>query len=123
MRKTSQTGVETDELLPVAHRRDQRGRSGYQLRPMVGGRINQRNGESGSLPRIQPTVCAQLARIKEAPSGNTIQEPPLPIWANFRQRALDTGISEINEKTDLNISLESLERSKHRRVDRVDFYD
>jgi plasmid replication initiation protein len=56
-----------------------------------------------------------LESVKDA-AGNLIQEPPLPIWANFRQRALDTAIAEINEKTDLNILLESLERSKHRRV-------
>jgi len=48
--------------------------------------------------------------------GNVIQEPPLPIWANFRQRALDTAILEINKKTDLGIKLSSIERSKHRRV-------
>jgi hypothetical protein len=44
------------------------------------------------------------------------EEAPLPVWANFRQRALNTAIAEINKKTDLNISLESLGRSKHRRV-------
>ena len=38
---------------------------------------------------------------------NIIQEAPLPVWANFRQRALDTAIAEINKKTE-NISLESL---------------
>jgi plasmid replication initiation protein len=48
--------------------------------------------------------------------GNVIQEPPLPVWANFRQRALDTAILEINKKTDLGIKLSSIERSKHRRV-------
>jgi Initiator Replication protein len=45
-----------------------------------------------------------------------IQEAPLPVWANFRQRALDVAIAEINKKTDLNIEIESLERAKHRRV-------
>ena len=44
-------------------------------------------------------------------AGNIIREPPLPVWANLRQRALDTAIREINKKTDLNIALESLERS------------
>jgi plasmid replication initiation protein len=43
------------------------------------------------------------------------------VWANFRQRALDTAIAEINRKTDLNIELESLVRSKHRRVTSVTF--
>jgi hypothetical protein len=51
--------------------------------------------------------------------GKIIQEAPLPDWANFRQRALDTAIAAINRKTDLNIAVESLVRSKHRRVTTV----
>jgi plasmid replication initiation protein len=54
-------------------------------------------------------------------NGNIIQEAPLGNWANFRQRALDTAIAEINKKTDLNIALESLERSLHRRVTALTF--
>jgi hypothetical protein len=66
-----------------------------------------------------------LESVKDA-AGNVIQEAPLQLWANFRQRALDTAIAdtaiaEINEKTDLNISLESLGRSKHRRVTTLTF--
>jgi plasmid replication initiation protein len=49
------------------------------------------------------------------------EEAPLPVWANFRQRALDTAIAEINRKTDLNVAIQSLERSKHRRVTPVTF--
>jgi len=61
-----------------------------------------------------------LESIKDV-EGNVIQEPPLPIWANFRQRALDTAITEISRKTDLKMSVKSLERSKHRRVTSVTF--
>jgi len=61
-----------------------------------------------------------LESVKDA-EGNVIQEAPLPIWANFRQRALDVAILEINKKTDINIEIESLERSKHRRVISVTF--
>jgi len=53
--------------------------------------------------------------------GNVIREAPLASWANFRQRALDTAIREINAKTDLHIELESLERSAHGRVSAVTF--
>jgi hypothetical protein len=53
--------------------------------------------------------------------GNIIQRAPLPVWANLRQRALDTAIAEITKKTDLHIELESLERSKHRKVTAVTF--
>ena len=48
-----------------------------------------------------------LESVKDA-AGNFIREAPLPVRANLRQRALDTAIREINEKTDLNIALESL---------------
>jgi hypothetical protein len=34
------------------------------------------------------------------------------VWANFRQRALDTAIVEITKKSDISIAIESLERSK-----------
>lgn len=61
-----------------------------------------------------------LESIKDA-DGKIIQEAPLQLWPNFRQRALDTAMAEINEKTDLNISLESLGRSKHRRVTTLTF--
>jgi hypothetical protein len=56
-----------------------------------------------------------LEPVKDA-AGNIVQEAPLSLWANFRQRALDVAIAEINKKTDLKIELESLERSKYRRV-------
>jgi plasmid replication initiation protein len=61
-----------------------------------------------------------LESVQDA-EGKIIQEAPLPVWANFRQRALDTAIAEINKKTDLNIVLESLERSAHRRVTTLTF--
>jgi plasmid replication initiation protein len=54
-------------------------------------------------------------------AGNIIGEGPLAVWANLRQRAVDTAIAEINKKTDLHIALESLERSKHRRVATLTF--
>jgi plasmid replication initiation protein len=65
-------------------------------------------------------ILGGLESVKDA-AGNIIQEAPLPVWANFRQRALDTAIAEINKKTDLNIELEALERSKHRRVTMLTF--
>jgi hypothetical protein len=61
-----------------------------------------------------------LESVKDA-EGKIIQEAPLPVWANFRQRALDIAVVEITKKTDLRISIKSLERSKHRRVTSVTF--
>jgi hypothetical protein len=45
--------------------------------------------------------------VKDA-EGNIIQEAPLPIWAKFRQRALDIAILEINKKKDLKIAIDGL---------------
>jgi plasmid replication initiation protein len=61
-----------------------------------------------------------LESVKDA-DGKIIQEAPLAVCANLRQRALDTAIAEINKKTDLNVAIESLVRSKHRRVTTVIF--
>ena len=61
-----------------------------------------------------------LQSVKDA-EGNVIHEAPLPVWANFRQRALDVGILKINANTDLKIKLVSIERSKHRRVVALNF--
>lgn len=61
-----------------------------------------------------------LESFKDA-DGKIIKNAPLPVWANLRQRALDTAIAEINKKTDLNIALESLERAAHRRVTTLTF--
>ena len=61
-----------------------------------------------------------LESVKDT-DGNIIQEAPLPVWANFRQRALDTAMTEITKKTDISIEIESLERSLHRRVTSVTF--
>jgi hypothetical protein len=56
-----------------------------------------------------------LDSVKDA-DGKVIRKAPLPVWANLRQRALETAIKDINAKTDLNIAIESIERAAHRRV-------
>jgi plasmid replication initiation protein len=61
-----------------------------------------------------------LESIKDA-EGNVIKEAPLPIWANFKQRALDVAIREVNAKTDLKIKLASIEHLKQRRVVALNF--
>jgi plasmid replication initiation protein len=61
-----------------------------------------------------------LDSVKDA-DGNIIREAPLASWANFRERALNTAIREINAKTDLHIQLKSLERSRHGRVAALTF--
>jgi hypothetical protein len=63
-----------------------------------------------------------LESVKDT-DGNIIQEAPLSVWANLRQRALDTAIAEITKKTDIRFEIESLERSKHRRDDGGVFCD
>jgi plasmid replication initiation protein len=73
------------------------------------------NNFAGELRRV-----FGLESVKDA-EGNIIKEAPLPIWANFLQRALDVAVKEINAKTDLKIKLASTERSKQRRVVGLNF--
>jgi hypothetical protein len=61
-----------------------------------------------------------LESITDA-EGNVIKEAPLPIWANFQQRALGVAIREVNAKTDLKIKLASIDRLKKRRVVALNF--
>jgi hypothetical protein len=68
----------------------------------------------------QVEVFPDLESIKDA-EGNIIKEAPLPVWANFQQRALDVAILEVNTKTDLKVNLASTERSKDRRVVALNF--
>jgi plasmid replication initiation protein len=56
-----------------------------------------------------------LDPVKDA-DGKVIREARLAAWANFRQRALNIAITEINAKTDLNIALKSLKKAEHSRV-------
>jgi hypothetical protein len=56
-----------------------------------------------------------LEPVKDA-DGNVIRKARLTAWANFRQRALNVAIAEINKMADLNIRLESLEEGAHGRV-------
>jgi plasmid replication initiation protein len=71
-----------------------------------------------SLEQLRKVLA--LESVKDA-DGNIIKEAPLRIWANLRQRALDLAIREINRKTDLNIAIASVEKSKHRRVTSLTF--
>jgi plasmid replication initiation protein len=71
-----------------------------------------------SLERLRKVLGLESIRDQ---AGNMIQEAPLPVWANLRQRALDIAIAEINKKTDLKISLEELGRSRHRRITTLTF--
>jgi hypothetical protein len=52
-----------------------------------------------------------LESIKDG-KGNVIKEAPLPVWANFQQRALDVAILEVNTKIDLKIKFSSIEREE-----------
>ena len=56
-----------------------------------------------------------LDSVKDA-DGSVIREAPLAAWANFRNRALYTAIRAMNNKTDLNIALKSVEKAEHSRV-------
>jgi plasmid replication initiation protein len=56
-----------------------------------------------------------LEAIKDN-SGRVVQEAPLEVWANVKQRALDHALKEINKQSDIELELEFVGRGKYRKV-------
>ena len=49
-------------------------------------------------------------------SGRVVQDAPLELWANVKQRALDHALREINKQSDIQLELEFVGRGAFRRV-------
>jgi plasmid replication initiation protein len=49
-------------------------------------------------------------------SGRVVQEAPLELWANVKQRALDQALGEITEHGDIKLELEFTGRGAYRKV-------
>jgi Initiator Replication protein len=62
-----------------------------------------------------PAVRLNLEDIKDS-SGRVVQETPLKIWANLKQRALDHALKEINKQSDIQLELEFVGRGAFRKV-------
>ena len=88
-------------------------RSKYALRLVRLGKEALRGWNQAHYARPDVRKLLGLESVKDA-TGNIIREAPLPVWANFRQRALDVAIREINQKTDLHVEIESLEKLGNR---------
>jgi Initiator Replication protein len=54
-------------------------------------------------------------------SGNLVQEAPLESWANVKQRALDHALNEINERSDVEMTVEFTGRGNYRKVNSLGF--
>jgi hypothetical protein len=49
-------------------------------------------------------------------SGRVVQDAPLELWANVKQRALDHALREINKQSDIQLELEFVGRGSFRKV-------
>jgi plasmid replication initiation protein len=49
-------------------------------------------------------------------SGRVVQDAPLELWANLKQRALDVALNEINKQSDIKLQLEFTARGAFRKV-------
>ena len=49
-------------------------------------------------------------------SGKVVQQAPLELWANLKQRALDVALKEINKHSDIKLELEFVGRGAFRKV-------
>jgi hypothetical protein len=56
-----------------------------------------------------------LENVKDS-SGKVVQDAPLELWANLKQRALDVTLKEINKQSDIQLELEFVGRGAFRKV-------
>jgi hypothetical protein len=49
-------------------------------------------------------------------SGRVVQDAPLELWANVKQRALDPALKEINKQSDIQLKIEFVGRGTFRKV-------
>jgi plasmid replication initiation protein len=49
-------------------------------------------------------------------SGKVVQDAPLELWANVKQRALDHALKEINKQSDIRLEIEFFGRGAFRKV-------
>jgi plasmid replication initiation protein len=54
-------------------------------------------------------------------SGRVVQDAPLELWANLKQRALDVALKEINKESDIKPQLEFVGRGTYRKVQSLGF--
>jgi plasmid replication initiation protein len=54
-------------------------------------------------------------------SGKVVQQAPLELWANLKQRALDVALKEINKHSDIQLELEFTGRGTYRKVQCLGF--
>jgi plasmid replication initiation protein len=54
-------------------------------------------------------------------SGRVVQQAPLELWANLKQRALDVALKEINKESDIRLELEFIGRGAYRKVQSLGF--
>jgi hypothetical protein len=73
-------------------------------------RLNIVRSLSGTLRKI-----LGLEDIKDN-SGRVVQDAPLELWANVKQRALDHALREINKQSDIQLELEFVGRGAFRKV-------
>ena len=61
-----------------------------------------------------------VGEIRDA-TGNILREATVRPWTNFKQRALDVAIRQINKETDLSIEIKSIEKVKYSRITKLVF--
>jgi Initiator Replication protein len=49
-------------------------------------------------------------------SGRVVQDAPLELWSNVKQRALDPALKEINKQSDIQLKIEFVGRGTYRKI-------
>jgi hypothetical protein len=68
--------------------------------------------------RVSVTTLRKILGLEDVKdnSGRVVQDAPLELWANVKQRALDHALREINRQSDIKLELEFVGRGAFRKV-------
>ena len=68
--------------------------------------------------RVSLTTLRKIFGLEDVKdnSGRVVQDAPLELWANLKQRALDHALKEINKQSDIQLELEFVGRGAFRKV-------
>ena len=71
--------------------------------------------------RVSLATLRKILGLEAINSGRVVQEAPLELWANVKQRAFDQALGEINKHSDIQLELEFTGRGPYRKVQSLGF--
>jgi hypothetical protein len=101
------------------------GKAGVRLKSQYSSRLYQwaKQNLKVGFRRVSLATLRQILGLEDIrdESGKLVQEAPLESWAAVKQRALDHALREINENSDIKLTVEFTGRGNYRKVNSLGF--